>query len=36
MARSLGVEKAWLKEMLKQNYTSADIQQMVRDGYGRP
>jgi hypothetical protein len=22
--------------MLKQNYTSADIQQMVRDGYGRP
>ena len=36
MARSLGVEKAWLKDRLKENYTSAEIQQMVRDGYGRP
>jgi hypothetical protein len=36
IARSLGVEKAWLREKLKQNYTSAEIQQLVRDGYGRP
>lgn len=36
MARSLGVEKAWLKDRLKENYTSAEIQQLVRDGYGRP
>jgi hypothetical protein len=35
-AQSLGVDKAWLREMLRNNYTSTDIQEMIRMGYGRP
>ena len=35
-AAALGVDKAWLREMLKNNYTSVEIQNMIRNGYGRP